>query len=238
VEIIEVEPVDTDIYVEFLGQTFIMNPAHPPDPIWVRFRIGPAQFLSLLQKPRGSAEEVPRLELILSDNSIYPHTGEIASSYQPIDPRDGTLELEAEFPNPQHRLLPGRFGRVRYVTGRRTDVILVPHHAVQQNQKIQTVFVVGKGNKIRSRVVKTGPRVGEAWLIEQGLQPGDRVVVEGFHTVRPGMVVAAMSRVSSKSSSYSISRSVSSVTRPSSRKRSTAWRSTSSSVRERSKYCK
>jgi len=92
---------------------------------------------------------------------------------------------------------------------------------VPQNQKGQTVFVVGKGNKIQARVVKTGPRIGDAWLIEQGLQPEDRVVVRS-QAARPGAVVAAMSRVSSKSNSYSISRNVSSVTRPSSRKRSAA----------------
>ncbi len=97
--------------------------------------------------------------------------------------------MQAEFPNPQHRLLPGQFGRVRYVAEHRTGVILVPQRAVQQNQSIQTVFTVGAGDKIEARPVKTGARVGDDWLIEQGLQPGDRVVVEGLLTVRPGMVV-------------------------------------------------
>jgi len=67
-----------------------------------------------------------------------------------VDPRTGTLELQAEFPNPQHRLLPGQFGRVRYdVAEHRPAVILVPQRAVQQNQSIQTVFTVGQGDKIR-----------------------------------------------------------------------------------------
>jgi membrane fusion protein (multidrug efflux system) len=106
-----------------------------------------------------------------------------------VDPRTGTLELQAEVPNPQHRLLPAQFGRVRYVAEHRTGVILVPQRAVQQNQSIQTVFTVGEGNKIEARAVKTGARIGDAWLIEQGLKPGDRVVVEGLLTVRPGVVV-------------------------------------------------
>ena len=188
-EIVEVEPADADIYVEFLAQTFARNMVASQDPIWVRFTIGEAQVLSLMQKTRGPADEGPRLELILSDNSVYPHAGHVAGTLNPADPRTGTLELQAEFPNPERRLLPGRFGRVRYVTKHRTDVILVPQKAVQQNHGTQTVFVVGKGDRIQTRVVKTGPRVGNDWLIEQGLEPGDRVVVEEFPRVRPGMVV-------------------------------------------------
>jgi len=113
----------------------------------------------------------------------------VANTLNQVDPRTGTLELQAEFPNPQHRLLPGQFGRVRYVAEHRTGVILVPQRAVQQNQNIQTVFTVGEGDKIETRGVKTGARIGDAWLIEQGLQPGDRVVVEGILSVRPGVVV-------------------------------------------------
>jgi len=67
----------------------------------------------------------------------------VANTLNQVDPRTGTLELQAEFPNPQHRLLPGQFGRVRYVAEHRTGVILVPQRAVQQNQNIQTVFTVG-----------------------------------------------------------------------------------------------
>jgi membrane fusion protein, multidrug efflux system len=189
VKILEVEPADADVYVEFLGQTFARNVAAPLDPLWVRFKISEAQVLSLMQKTRGPADEGPRLELILSDNSIYPHAGHVASSLNPADPRTRMLELQAEFPNPERRLLPGRLARVRYVTEHRTDVILVPQRAVQQNHGSQTVFVVGKGDRIQTLGVKTGPRVGDAWLIEQGLEPGDRVVVEKFPTLRPGMLV-------------------------------------------------
>jgi multidrug efflux pump subunit AcrA (membrane-fusion protein) len=271
VEILEVEPADADIYVEFLGQTFARNMVdvrgrveghiekwlfrpgqeviagqplyilelslaqrgaletatlnveyvtiHAPisgligdtlapvgglvrpnaaqplttiaplDPIYVRFKMSEGEFLSFVEKTCGPAEEGPKLELILSDNSVYPYAGQFVNLPNLADTRTSTLELQAEFPNPRHRLLPGRFGRVRYVTEHRAGVILVPQRAVQQNQKMQTVFTVGKGDKIQARVVRTGARIGDAWLIEQGLQPGDRVVVEGFLTVRPGVAV-------------------------------------------------
>src|ERR1035438_2155228 len=140
-------------------------------------------------KKAGPTKDSPKLKLILADNSVFPQSGTVANSLNTVDPRTGTLELQAEFPNPQHRLLPGQFGRVRYVAEHRTGVILVPQRAVQQNQSIQTVFTVGEGNKIEARAVKAGARIGDSWLIEQGLQAGDRVVVEGLLSVRPGVVV-------------------------------------------------
>lgn len=159
----------------------------PLDPIWVRFKVSEAQYLAF---KKGGPASNPKLELILADNSTFPQPGKLANSLNQVDPRTGTLELQAEFPNPQHRLLPGQFGRVRYVAEHRTGAILVPQRAVQQNQNIQSVFVVGPGNKIEARPVKTGARIGDSWLIENGVQPGDRVVVEGLLAVRPGMVVS------------------------------------------------
>lgn len=158
----------------------------PLDPIWVRFKLSEAQYLQLKVSPaKGSSP----LELILADGSRFPRTGKIANTLNQVDPRTGTLEVQAEFPNPQHQLLPGQFARVRYVTEHRTGVILIPQRAVQQNQSLQTVYVLGAGDVVEARAVKTGPRVGESWLIEQGLKPGDRVIVEGLLTARPGSVV-------------------------------------------------
>jgi membrane fusion protein (multidrug efflux system) len=158
----------------------------PLDPIWVRFKVSEAEFLGMQGNPAkgGSA-----LDLILADNSHFPHKGKIANTLNQVDPRTGTLEVQAEFPNPDHRLLPGQFARVRYVTAHRTGVILVPQRAVQQNQSLQTVYTLGAGDVVEARAVKTGPRVGESWLIEQGLKPGDRVIVEGLLAARPGVVV-------------------------------------------------
>ena len=161
----------------------------PLDPIWVRFKVSEAQYLAVSREKGGPTGKGPTLQLILADNSVFPQSGQVANSLNQVDPRTGTLELQAEFPNPHHRLLPGQFGRVRYVAEHRTNALLVPQRAVQQNQNIRTVFVVGAGEKIEARPVSTGARIGDSWLIENGLQPGDRVVVEGLLSVRPGMVV-------------------------------------------------
>jgi membrane fusion protein (multidrug efflux system) len=158
----------------------------PLDPIWVRFKVSEAQYLKLKSSP---AKQGPSLELILADNSRFPYPGKIANTLNQVDPRTGTLEVQAEFPNPQHKLLPGQFARVRYVAEHRSGVILIPQRAVQQNQSLQTVYTLGAGNVVEARAVKTGPRVGESWLIEQGLKPGDHVIVEGLLAARPGSVV-------------------------------------------------
>lgn len=158
----------------------------PLDPIWVRFKVSEAQYLDFKGTP---GKQSPKLSLLLADNSKFPHSGAVTNALNQVDPRTGTLEMQAEFPNPQHKLLPGQFGRVSYIAQHRTGVILVPQRAVQQNQSLQMVYVVGPGNKIEARPVKPGPRVGESWLIEEGLNAGDRVVVEGLLTVRPGAVV-------------------------------------------------
>ncbi|HKA01853.1 MAG TPA: efflux RND transporter periplasmic adaptor subunit [Candidatus Solibacter sp.] len=158
----------------------------PLDPIWVRFKVSEAQYLAL---KGGPAKQAPALELVLADNSRFPQAGKITNTLNQVDPRTGTLEVQAEFPNPQHKLLPGQFGRVRYVADHRTGVILIPQRAIQQNQSLQSVYTVNASNVVEARPVKTGPRVGDSWLIEQGLKPGDRVIVEGLLIARPGATV-------------------------------------------------
>jgi len=129
------------------------------------------------------------LTLVLADNSDFPSKGRVENSVNQVDPKTGTLELQANFPNPQHTLLPGQFGKVKLETELRKNVVLVPQRAIQQLQSLQTVYVVGPGNKVEMRPVTTAERVGESWIVTSGLKPGDRVIVEGQLRVRPGMAV-------------------------------------------------
>lgn len=155
----------------------------PLDPIWVRFKVSEAQYLSFKKNP--TLLQSP-LTLILADNSEFPEKGRIENTLNGVDPKTGTLELQASFPNPQHTLLPGQFGKVRVQTELRRDVMLVPQRAIQQLQSEQTVLVVGANNIVQLRPISTAERVGEDWIVQQGLQPGDRVIVEGQLKVRPG----------------------------------------------------
>ncbi len=167
----------------------------PLDPIWLRFKVSEEQSRPFVGKQAG-----PKLQLYLADSSQFPFPGHVTNALNQVDAKTGTLEVQAEFSNPQHTLLPGAFGRIRYVSEHRTGVILIPQRAVQQNQSIQNVYVVGPGDKIEARVIKTGSRVGDSWLIENGLRPGDRVVVEGLLTTRPGVVVHPVPYVDKTSS--------------------------------------
>jgi membrane fusion protein (multidrug efflux system) len=161
----------------------------PLDPIWVRFKVSETQYLEYERLKRTAKGKGPVLELFLADGSKFPHPGNIENTLNQVDPRTGTLEVQARFPNPEKTILPGQFGRVRLQTRAREGVILVPQRAVQQNQTVQVVYALTPDNKIDARPVKTAERVGNDWIVEQGLRPGDRVVVEGLLTVRPGITV-------------------------------------------------
>ena len=161
----------------------------PLDPIWVRFKVTESAYLTWAQRGQSLPGGEFPLALILADNSEFPWKGHIENTLNQVDSKTGTLELQARFPNPRRTALPGQFGRVRVQVEERRNALLVPQRAVQQLQSMQTVYVVGPGNKVAVRPVKTGSRVGELWVIEQGLKPGDRVIVEGQLRVRPGLTV-------------------------------------------------
>jgi membrane fusion protein (multidrug efflux system) len=161
----------------------------PLDPIWVRFKVTESEYLSWAKRgQRTPGGDLP-LRLILADNSEFPSKGHIADALNQVDSKTGTLELQASFPNPQRRLLPGQFGRIRVQTNERKGALLVPQRAVQQLQSMQTVYALGPDNKVQARPVTTAERVGDLWVIDQGLKPGDRVIVEGQLKVRPGALV-------------------------------------------------
>jgi membrane fusion protein (multidrug efflux system) len=160
----------------------------PLDPLWVRFKVTESEYLSWTRQGGLPGAALP-LTLILADGSEFPATGHIENSLNQMDPKTATLELQARFPNPRHTVLPGQFGRVRVQVAERKGAILVLQKAIQQLQSMQTVYTVGPDNKIAVKPVTTGDRVGTSWIVETGLQPGDRVVVEGQQKVRPGSTV-------------------------------------------------
>ena len=160
----------------------------PLDPMWVRFKVTESDYLSWNRQGGLPGPAVP-VRLILADQSEFPASGHIENSLNQVDPKTATLELQARFPNPRHTVLPGQFGRVRVQVAERKDAILIPQKAIQQLQSMQTVYVVGPDDKVEVRPVTTGERVGSSWIVERGLRPSDRVVIEGQLKVRPGSKV-------------------------------------------------
>lgn len=165
----------------------------PLDPISVRFKVSEAEYLAFQASSaaeRRQAETSP-LRLILADDAVYPPEGRIKRVLNQVDPRTGTLELQADFPNPKGTLLPGQFARVRAKFKDKENALLVPQRAVTELQGTRSVFTVGADNTVAQRTVVAAERVGERWVIDQGLKPGDRVIVEGLQKVRPGALVNA-----------------------------------------------
>ena len=160
------------------------------DPILVQFPISEEEYLKLrdffLSKdgPLQSS-----LELILSDGSVYPIRGKIDIVGREVESTTGTLKIRAIFSNPGNVLRPGQYSRIRAATSVRKDALLVPQRAVQELQGEFELALVGPDNKITFRTVKAGDRVGSYWVIEQGLNPTDQVVIDGLQDVKTGQSV-------------------------------------------------
>ncbi len=161
----------------------------PLNPIWVRFKISEAEYIGYEQsKQRQRAERQP-IRLVLANGSVFPQEGEIRNTLNQVDLKTGTLEVQGTFPNPTHEILPGQFGQIRLLRRAAKNVVIVPQRAVQELQSMQSVFTVGPDNKVEARNIVTGERVGDGWIVTQGLKPGDKVIVEGVQKVRPGSPV-------------------------------------------------
>lgn len=166
------------------------------DPIRVYFPISEQEYLKIAQAinkfdPRNSEARDPskRLELILGDGSVYKQPGLVDIINRQVDPTTGTIKVVAVFPNPGNILRPGQYAKVRAVTQNKQGALLVPQRSVMEIQGVYQVAVVGGDNKVSIRTVRVGERVGSQWVIDDGLKPGERVVVEGLQKVRDGSTV-------------------------------------------------
>lgn len=159
----------------------------------VDFALGERDYLALVRpvlEGQRQAEPAP-VQLILADGSVYPHPGQISFADRALSASTGTFAVAADFPNPDEVLKPGMYGRVRVVVERRAGALRVPQRAVQELLDRRFVSVVDGAGKVERRAVGLGPRVDGDWIVESGLAPADRVIVEGHHRVRPGQVVDA-----------------------------------------------
>jgi len=129
------------------------------------------------------------VEYIQANELPYRGTGRIILVNREVSSQTGTIQFAAEFANPNAVLRPGGFGRVRIKTSDNKGALLVPQIAVIEVQSAYQVAVISADNKVSFRPVKVGDRVGTNWVIAEGLQPGEKVVTEGFQRLRDGMTV-------------------------------------------------
>jgi membrane fusion protein (multidrug efflux system) len=181
----------------------LVNPASGPvtsvstlDPIKVYFTVSEAQYLDWrrrfpTEESRLEADKNLRLELILADGSTYAHTGTFYFADREVNVGTGAIRLAGLFPNPANILRPGGYGRVRAVIRTQSGALLVPQRAVTELQGSYQVAVVDGEGKVSIRPVTLGTSTGSEWIVDSGLNPGDRVVAEGVQKVRAGMHVNA-----------------------------------------------
>lgn len=159
------------------------------DPIKVYINVSEQEYLEFAETTRGALANIP-LELILSNESVYPQQGKFSLSDRQVDPTTGTLKLGLLFANPENLLRPGQYGRVRAIMGTRQGALLVPQRAVYELQGNFQVAVVGTDNMVEIRPVKVAERVGPLWVVTEGLKPGERVVAEGIQKVKSGSAIS------------------------------------------------
>jgi len=165
------------------------------DPIKAYYNVTEQAYINFTKLFATERDRYARLgqletELILADGAVYPLKGRIYAADRQISPTTGALRVAALFPNPNFALRPGEFGRIRIKFDVASGALLVPQRAVTELQGSYQVNVVDAENKIHIQPVRVGERSGTRWIIQEGLQPGQRVVVEGIQKVREGMVVA------------------------------------------------
>ncbi len=163
------------------------------DPIYVYFNPSDQDVLQWRRDVASKRLVLPGgmldVQATLADGSVFGQTGKLNFIALTLEPATGALQLRAEFPNPQHTLLPGQFVRVRLLGLKRNDAILVPQRAVQQGLTGPFVYLLGDSNAVSARTVSATAWQGTQWIIDDGLKPGDRVIVDGTQKIAPGRPV-------------------------------------------------
>jgi len=182
-----------DVGARVTGPADLLTTIDRLDPVYVVFRPSSEQVTAWHRDPRardlirqGSSLTV---QVALPDGTLLPRTGRLDFVAPALDAASGTQEFRAVFANPDRVLMPGQFVRVGLVGFARDSALAVPLRAVQSGLGRQFVYVVGPGDTVATRDVQPGPWSGNLWIIDQGLKPGDRVIVDGTQKVFPGRIV-------------------------------------------------
>jgi membrane fusion protein (multidrug efflux system) len=175
------------------GPNDLLTTVEQVDPIYVYFNPSDQEVLQWRRDIATKRITVPRgvldVQAILADGSVFADTGKLNFVDLALQQNTGALQLRATFRNPQHTLLPGQYVRVRLLGIKRNDAILVPQRAVQQGLNGPFVYVLGPGDKPTARNVAATAWHGTQWVIENGLRPGDKVIVDGAQKIAPNQPV-------------------------------------------------
>ena len=178
---------------DLVGPTTLLTTVSQIDPIKAYFSLSEQEYLALAERINSGRDAGPwgpgGLTLILADGERYDEPGTFLAADREIDQKTGTIRLSATFANPKGILRPGQYGRIRADSRVIERAMLVPQRSVTEMQGIRQVRVLVDGNRVAIRSITTGDRVGSDWIIETGVAPGDRVIVEGVGAVDVAIVV-------------------------------------------------
>jgi RND family efflux transporter MFP subunit len=169
---------------DLVGPTTLLTTVSQVNPIKAYFPISEQEYLAIASQvstPQAAAklwQSSGGLSLVLADGRTYPQRGTVLAVDRDVDPKMGTIRVSATFPNPGNLLRPGQYGRVRAQTSVREGALLVPQRAVSELQNGFQLRVIAPDNTVNVRTVTLGKRIGNRWIVEKGLQAGDRVVVD------------------------------------------------------------
>ena len=168
-----------------VGPSAVLTTVSKLDPIKVYFPISEQEYLQFVAAKSANGMQ---LELVLSNGTVKKN-GHIVFTDRQVDPQTGTIRMVGAFPNPGNILRPGQFGRIRAVTGISKSAIVIPQRSVSELQSKYQVAVVGADNKVAIREVKLGQRIGNMWVVKEGLKPGELVIAAGVSKVHDGSLV-------------------------------------------------
>lgn len=172
------------------GEATLLATVSLSNPLLVDFNLSEVEYLKVVDRnnPGARAGNV-RFQLMLSDDTVHPEPGVFKVLDRTVDPATGTMKVQASFPNPGGYLRPGQFARVRLAVSEVENAILVPQRAIQELQGAKTVMIVDNQNKVQVRTLRLGDKSENYYVVLEGLNAGDRVIVEGMQKARPGSEV-------------------------------------------------
>jgi membrane fusion protein (multidrug efflux system) len=178
------------------AQQTLLTTLYSSDPMWANFSISEDKLLELQKKlhhaPGEHPENAPPFHIRLADGTEYNFPGRLDFVDAAIDQKTGTLQVRISVPNPERFLRPGLFVRVVVPAFQNPNAIRIPQQAVQELQGLKSVYVVNSANQVESRQIVASLRVGNDWVVDRGLAPGEKVVVEGIGKLHPGAPVRAL----------------------------------------------
>jgi membrane fusion protein (multidrug efflux system) len=184
------------------AQQTLLTTLYSSDPMWVNFSLSEDRLLELQKMlkraPGEQLDTAPPFHIRLADGSDYALTGKLNFIDATIDQKSGTLQVRISVPNPERLLRPGLFVRVRVAAFENPSGIRIPQQAVQELQGLKSVYVVGADDKADHRPIVATYRLGNDWVVDSGLKPGERIVVEGAGKIRPGVPVKPVTASAAK----------------------------------------